>query len=201
MPRFVNGNGEPPPSTLAAQIVHNIETANDRPGGNARAHLQELLQMILQGEVDDSSASQRALDETLDENYRLITVIVKACLEPLCSDDPFVDRSALRRQARDSLSVVDLTIRRSPDVLFRIPTQQTPSVSYGGPLFLWLIPHLINSVRTEDEDVLSGTNKIIETALWAQRRPASLIYGRQPVLRYIRGCMRGKCSQSNGICY
>jgi serine/threonine-protein kinase ATR len=191
MTRVLNGNGEPPPSTLAAQIVQNFETSDKRPKGNARVHLQELLHMILEGDEDDV-ASQRAFDDTLEENYRLISVITKACIEPLLSENPFDEQESLRSQARDSLAVVDLTIRRSPDVLFLVPPGRSVTSSPNGPLFLWLIPHLINVITTNDETITDGVQKVVQSVLWAQRRPCAYRHGRQCVLRYLQGCVRGK---------
>lgn len=124
----VNGY-EPPPSTLAAQIVQN-QTRRDAPRQSQdKATFAELLHELLHNNA--------AVQETnVQVNVKLIDVVAEAGLGPLALDNPFSRQDVLVPQAIDSITVIGSTVGRQPEILF------TP-VKDGGPqLALSLVARL-----------------------------------------------------------
>lgn len=127
----VHANGEaPPPSTLAAQIVHNQTTTKASQQSGEKATFAGLLHEILH--------NPSATPETdIGVNVQLISVVVEAGLSILTRDDPFAQLDLLLPQAVDSLAVVEATIVRQSDVLFAHISQDGP------PLIVWLLARLL----------------------------------------------------------
>ncbi|KAH9845320.1 Domain in UVSB PI-3 kinase, MEI-41 and ESR-1 [Teratosphaeria destructans] len=108
----VNGDNVPPPSTLAAQLVHNQtrHTVLHQQHNGAEPTFAQLLHEIL----NNSDAAQ---ETDVRVNVSLISVVGEAGLTPLAQDNPFVDWDILIPQAKDSIAVIEKTIRRQPEVL------------------------------------------------------------------------------------
>ncbi|MCJ1394432.1 serine/threonine-protein kinase M1 [Xylographa bjoerkii] len=184
-------NGHPPPSTFAAQIVDNLASARQlSKSTDKQADLRQLLQMILDADHDGDTLSE-AIETSIEVNYRLIYTIVRAGLEVLSSHNPFENTRDVHVQALNTLAVVDLTIRRCPEVLFWVPSNNDPTVRPGGPLFLWLVPHLINLLGHRfDKEVSEGAANVLGTMLSAQTRASTSRIRLRPVLKYIQGCIK-----------
>jgi len=195
-PQNANGdghaNGEPPPSTYAAQIVDNLTSARRRSGSSGnQAHLRQLLQMILDADRNGDALSG-AYETSTEVNYRLIYTIVRAGLETL-SCSPFDDQRDVQIQALNTLAVVDLTIRRCPEVLFCDSQNNDPIIRPVGPLFLWLIPHLVNLLSNEtNPDIREGAVEVLRTALKVQTRASTSRSRLHPVAKYLQGCINGR---------
>ena len=187
-------NGEPPPSTFAAQIVDNLESTKNQPfRASSTAHLRELLRRVLDADRAGGSADG-TFEEGLEVNHKLICVVVRACLlSPTTNADPFEKQKDVHDQAYDCLAVIEVTIRRCPDVLFALVRCTESYFGPEGPLFLWLIPHLLNLLGDPrgDDELRAGIKKVIRTALFANGRTTSFL----PVLRFIQGCLDGKPSR------
>ena len=186
-------NGDPPPSTYAAQIVDNLTGAKRRSSsGNNEAHLRQLLQMILDADRNGESLPG-ATETNIEVNYRLIYTIVRAGLEILLTGSPFEDRADVQAQACNTLAVVNLTIRRSPEVLFCTSEADDPITRLGGPLFLWLVPHLVNLLHYDmSREIIEEAEKVLRTALSVQTRTSTLRTRLHPILRYFQGCTAGR---------
>ena len=193
-------NDDPPPSTFAAQIVQNLTSHGRRSGrGTGPSHLRQLLQQILDGDRSDDPQAG-TIETDLDVNFRLIYVIVRAGLEILSSPNPFDDEEGIRSQALDCLAVISLTIKRSPKVLFHVPSPHEPDVGPKGPLFLWLIPQLISLLRPNSEErLLDAAMTVLKRALVARSGSLILKSRTNPVLKYIRGCINGSCDKNPSI--
>lgn len=185
-------NGNPPSSTFAAQIVGNLASARRLSDtADKQAALRQLLQMILDAERDGDALSE-AVEMNVDVNYRLIYTIVRAGLEVLSSENPFDDDREVRVQALNTLAVVELTIGRCPEVLFYVPDSNVSPPRPGGPLFLWLVPHLINLLDLDfDKGVREDAARVLGAALFVQTRTSTLRVRLHPVLKYIQGCIKG----------
>jgi serine/threonine-protein kinase ATR len=120
-----NGEG-PPPSTLAAQMVQN----QLRPATDSRPGDETTFKKILRDILYDDGAQQET-DVTV--NAQLIHVVAQVGLTPLATGNPFADVEA----AVDSIKVIELTVKRQPEVLF------TATVSEGPPLLLELLASLV----------------------------------------------------------
>lgn len=118
--------GQPPPSTLAAQLVQHRK----EPGGVATFH--QLLDEII--------ANPATVEANVQENYKLITVVAEAGLKDSFASDPFVATNDAA-QLLASLDVIEIAFRRNPDVLFY------SGVGTDGPgsqICLLLLPKLVS---------------------------------------------------------
>ena len=180
------------PSTYAAQIVDNIESVKTKTQLTSSApHLKDLLQRIL--EADRRGIFQDgAFDSNLEVNHKLICVIVRACLvfpKPLSSSD---DQHDAFEQAKDCLAVIQLTIRKFPEVLYVLLQDEDTYTRPDGPLFLWLIPHLLSLLHFRIErDVRDGAKQVLETMLAVKKTPVTLKSKPLPVHGFIQGCIHG----------
>ena len=187
-----HANGDPPPSTYAAQIVDKFTSARRRPHPSDNEALRQLLRMILDAD-HNGKALPGGTETNIEVNYRLVYTIVRAGLEVLFSSSPFEDRTQVQVQACDTLAVVNLTIRRSPEVLFCTSETNDPIIRPGGPLFLWLVPHLVNLFRYDmSKEITEVAEKALRTALSVQSRTSTLRTRLHPVLRYLQGCITGR---------
>lgn len=146
----VNGNqdlqhGGQPPSTLAAQIVQNHEQAAQQRTDGERATFGQLLQEIL------NNTSSEETD--LEVNYKLVRVVTEAGLDVFLQDDPFARRSLLVDQARDSISVIELTIQRTPALLL-YPNRRDEGSHQ--PLFFWILPRVFALLGNPKADGLQS---------------------------------------------
>ena len=184
-------NGAPPPSTFVAQIVDNIENATDQSNKTgSRAHLRELLHRVL--EADRQGASpEGTFDSSLEVNHKLICVVVKACLLSRPPMDPFNGMEEFEEQARDSLAVIELAIRRNPDVLFASMPMDNTQPRLECPLFLWLVPHLLNLLTFKNDDMCAGARSILQTALSIETRPSTLRLKLRPIRQFLQNCING----------
>ncbi|KAF2431255.1 hypothetical protein EJ08DRAFT_649062 [Tothia fuscella] len=127
------GDNLPPPSTIAAQIVHNrSHVARQEPEN--KALFGELLQEYLKNPVIEEA--------NVETNAQLIGVVAEAGLDVLLKDDPFAPDTLLQ-QATDSLLVIQLTIKRTPDVLLYGSNDESPN-GEKPPLLLWLLPKILS---------------------------------------------------------
>lgn len=183
----------PPPSTYAAQIVDNIENARSRPhSSGSRSHLQELLHRVLEADKRDTFA-EGAFDSSLEVNHKLICVIVRACLSFPASLNPFESQRDVFEQARDSLAVIRVTIKRVPEVLWELPDGEDTYARPEGPLFLWLIPHLLNLLYHEvGVEVRSGAQRVLKTILNVKKRSSLRQSGPLQIPRFVQGCIEGR---------
>lgn len=186
-PRSNNGvhnhfNGEaPPPSTLAAQIVQNQTVARassqQQQAGGEKATFAGLLHEILHNPA--------ATPETdLSVNVQLISVVVEAGLSVLTRDDPFAQLDLLIPQAKDSLSVVQATIVRQPEVLFTLIS------SDGPPLVLWLLARLFALCGRPKCDGLKIAG-LVDAAVRALEKSVKLWRSAEDVKALVRDCVNG----------
>ena len=187
----------PPPSTYAAQIVDNIESARSRPyPSGSRLHLKELLHRVLEADRRGIFADG-AFDSSLEVNHKLICVIVRACLTFSHAQDPFEALGDTSVQARDSLAVIQLTIRRCPEVLWVSLQGEDNYARPEGSLFVWLVPHLLSLLHYKNEsDIQNGVQNVLETMLNVRKRSSKTKGTGQRMVRYVQGCVDGKLAAS-----
>ncbi|KAL1650444.1 serine/threonine-protein kinase M1 [Diplodia intermedia] len=140
------GNGVPPPSTIAAQIVDNHSRANgaQEPQNNA------LFGQLLQEFLTDPSAEES--DVRL--NLQLVSVVVEAGFNALLKENPF-GRDVLLSQARDGMSVIRITIERNPGLLFCPDPVATDHATHP-PLVAKLLPILFSLLSRPSLQSLHG---------------------------------------------
>ncbi|TKA77849.1 hypothetical protein B0A55_05162 [Friedmanniomyces simplex] len=115
-------NGDvPPPSTLAAQIVQK-QTRPAPPQNEADVQLHDLLHEMLH--------NPKAVQETsLAVNVKLILVVAEAGLAPLSQNDLFGPSETLIAEAKDSIAVIERTVKRQPELLLTPANLQSAAAS------------------------------------------------------------------------
>ncbi|KAI9688750.1 MAG: serine/threonine-protein kinase M1 [Bathelium mastoideum] len=125
-------NGELPPSTFAAQIVHNHEKATEPSRDGQRAAFGHLIQEILNNRVSEET--------DYEVNYKLVRVVTEAGLDVFLQDDPFVRRGILVEQAKNCILVIERTIQRNPALLLFPEKSQNES---SEQLLFWVLPRIL----------------------------------------------------------
>ena len=185
-------NGEPPKSTLAAQLVNHFTDGKKHSRNQDQETFRQLLQEVL-GSEDEQYPRTEAIETDSVVNYKLIYVIFKAGLEALHSEDPFGQQDEKHKQAVDSLAAIELTIRRSPEVLFAAPSNQESDPKLKGPLFLWLVPKLLNLTgKSQDRGITDCVIQLLKTSLINEKKVHSKGKNLNLVLKYLKGCIKGQ---------
>jgi serine/threonine-protein kinase ATR len=184
-PATTNGNlNAPPPSTIAAQIVQNASNLHSRHDTAAKVSFGELVKEFLQ---------HPSTDEPDPQLVALICVIAEAGLEGLFKDDPFA-QDQQRQQGIDSVSALDLIIRKKPHLLL-----SAKDASEDGnpqpPLFLWLFPKLLGlmshatlqPLHHHAQDLLTSCLEVLSRnpSLWRSGASVAAVY---------RSSVQRKCS-------
>lgn len=154
---------EIPPSTIAAQIVNNHSRANDQqePQNNA------LYGMLLQEFLTDPSAGEKGVEL----NLQLISVVVEAGLNALLKEREPLGQDVLLSQARDSISVIRISLERNPNLLFYQDASAENPI-FHLPLVAWLIPKLFSLLTCPSLEALQGDlNTLLASMLCALSRP------------------------------
>ena len=190
--RLTQQTENPPPSTLAAQIVNNL-TKKAHSWQN-RESFQQLLREILDAE-DEKDGQSDSIETNVEVNHKIIYVVIRSGIEGLFRDDPFNKKAGLVEQGLRSVAVIGLTIKRSPEVLFFTPKIGEFEPKLNGPLFLWLIPILLSVLAYEGcGGIQTATLQLLQTILGTERRTHCPGIKPQSVLKYIQGCLKGKPS-------
>lgn len=126
-------NGNPPPSTIAAQIVSNAANIRGQQEPGSKVAFAELLKEFLKDPSTDEPNSQL--------NAQFISVVAEAGLNALLQNNVFAP-DLLIPQAIDSISAIKLTIQRRPHLLLSTRAEEDDG-NPRPPLFLWLFPILI----------------------------------------------------------
>jgi hypothetical protein len=187
--------GDVPPSTFAARIVHKYGDERTRNTIESLPPIRQLLREILEadqrGETDGYG-----VEPSLEINYKLLYVVARAGLVKV-QGSPFDDKSQQQALALESLKIVDLTIRRLPKVLFEVPTDQR--IKPGGPLYLWLLPIVINLVDLKTEaSIQKEALKALQTSQSVPGPRFSIKQTLSTAERYLRGCINGESKGRGG---
>ncbi|KAG9379234.1 Protein kinase rad3 [Pyrenophora tritici-repentis] len=130
-PPIIN-NAVPPPSTIAAQIVHNASNVHARQDEATKVSFGELVKEFLQ---------HPNTDEPDPQLVALICVIAEAGLEGLFKHDPFA-QDQQRQQGIDSIAALTFILQQKPHLLLSAKQSDDESVPHP-PLVLWLYPKLL----------------------------------------------------------
>lgn len=188
-------NGEPPASTLAAQIVDDLTRGKNHPKHQDQERFRSLLREILDTNNEDGDVITQGIEKNTNVNCRLIYVVIRAGLEASFNGDPFEKQDELNKQAVESLSVVQLTLRRCPEVLFTVLERGETDLQLDGPLYLWLVPRLFTILgHNEDREVRLGVLRVLQTTLLVGRKGHLKQIKFQLVLKYIQGCVKGQAT-------
>ena len=127
-----NANGNPPPSTIAAQIVHNATNAHSRQDAAAKVTFGDLVKEFLE---------QPSIDEPDTQLVAFICVVVEAGLDSLTKEDPFA-QDQRREQGTDSIFALTYLLLQKPHLLLCAKESDT-SGNPQPPVIIWLFPKLL----------------------------------------------------------
>ena len=172
----------PPPSTIAAQIVHNRSNAT-----REEPEHQELFGKLLQEYLKDPIVEETSLET----NAQLISVVAEAGLDALRKGDPFSPDAATRR-AVDSLQVIQLTVQRSPRILF-FNGSTTALDGSKPPLILWLLPKVLGLAEPRRTHTIQAQiTSFLSTCIDALLKSTQLWCQGKGVIHLIRTMIQGK---------
>lgn len=188
----VQYNGDIPQSTLAAQLVNHLTDGKKHSKNQDKETYRQLLREVLSTENDHGSqAHTYTMDSDVD--YKLIYVIVKAGLEKSTNDDPFDDQVERCRLVIDSLAVAESTLKRNPEVLVVNAVGSVPLLGRPGPLFLWLIPKLLEvPCQTQEQSIRDAVRRVLATILVLDRKLRYRGIKKYSILKYTIGCVNGE---------
>ena len=131
---LTNGNthGNLPPSTIAAQIVHNAANVNSRQDAAAKVTFGELLKEFLQ---------HPSTDEPDIQLVAFICVVAEAGLDCLFKEDPFA-HDEQREQGIRSIAAIMYLLSKKPHLLFSAKDGEDNGTPRP-PVILWLFPKLL----------------------------------------------------------
>ena len=186
-------SGELPTSTLAAQLVNNLTRGKQHSNHQDRADFENLLQIF---EAEKNGEQQAEIAEDVGESAKLIDVVIKAGLDALSRENPFEGLDTLGKKASRSLGVIEVTIRRCPDVLFFQAGGQGGDPRLCAPLYLWLVPKLLVVAANEPfQELRPDVATVLHSSMAMEQKVRSKGARLNRISRYIQGCIKGKVSQ------
>ncbi|EQL03330.1 phosphatidylinositol 3 [Ophiocordyceps sinensis CO18] len=179
-----------PPSTLAAQLVENISASTKSSRSDESSELKRLFAVIQR--VKDSPGVLKSHGERVEHNHMLIYVYCRVALEGIKLDDPFLDRSHVHSELLKAVTFLRFSIKETPIVLASVDHGQDFLHRGKGPLWAWLLPHLL---RILGHDMCTGLEGPIEGLLqyimMMVYRTSGLWWLRASLSLYLRACLTG----------
>ncbi|KAI5867447.1 phosphatidyl inositol 3-kinase [Durotheca rogersii] len=137
----LTNTNDPPPSTLAAQLVGNISTSTRSSRPDETAELKRFFGII--EDVKNQPDLLKTSKERIDHNHMLIYVYTRVVLEGLRWDDPFADKAQLRADALRAVNFLRITIQETPEVLLATADESAFLFRGAEPLWLWMLPKVL----------------------------------------------------------
>ncbi|KAF4624113.1 hypothetical protein G7Y89_g14062 [Cudoniella acicularis] len=153
-----SGGFDLPPSTMAAQLIHNIATTNEPSREPQQDDLKKLMTEV--SELENNPEALANAQVKLGHKHKLIYVFARAVLERLTTDDPFMNVSQLVSQAADALDIFVAAIKETPAVLCHVMRPEESLQTRGRePLWMWLFPRILVLLGRRDCDALTEKTK------------------------------------------
>ncbi|RYP19412.1 hypothetical protein DL765_003385 [Monosporascus sp. GIB2] len=173
---FTNGSthhGQPPPSTLAAQLVENISASTRSSRPDETAELSKLIGIIER--VKDEPDNLKTQEERVGHNHMLIYVYARVTLEGLKWDDPFADTVHLRSEALGAINFLRVAVAETPEVL--LATSDPGRFLFRGkePLWIWIFPKVLKMLGYNSSvDLAAAIEPFFETVFSVACRSTAL---------------------------
>ena len=129
-----------PPSTLAAQLVHDFRSSSKSPRPDEISELRAFVPVI--ENVKNNPDLLKTAAERVEHNHMLIYV-VRIVLEGEKWDNPFADWTHLHTEALRVLNCLRVTIEETPAVLTFAASAGSFVFRGEEPLWLWLFPKIL----------------------------------------------------------
>ncbi|OBT63761.1 hypothetical protein VE03_06954 [Pseudogymnoascus sp. 23342-1-I1] len=185
------GAFEPPPSTLAAKLVNKL-SGNHKPSLQGSQDSFGLLVSEV-SKFDKTRNEHTTPEEITENNYRVVYVLTKARLGPVCSDesDPFAKKERVLDDAAQVLDLFITSIKETPEILTKVGAQNDlVRTGRGVPLWIWLWPRLLRLLGNEGcEQLWPKVKELFHTAFDLSRALAVEFGGvGLQFLSYLRHC-------------
>lgn len=185
-------NGSRKPAEHPSAIVSRLSSQAPRGSRLDRDSFRQLLQGLL-GTSGTQTSDGIAIEDDVNVNHDLIRVVVDAGFDTSYSDDPFLPADALKRQITESLMVIDLVIKRTPNVLFLeysfdAGTEKEQAVSTFGWLISKLLPFL---AKHKDQEIQGQACSLLCAVVEAQHQCSQSRLIRSSVLDFLQFCADG----------
>lgn len=166
-------NHDPPPSTLAAQIVGEFHTSSGLLRPVDVVELEQLAAAIER--VNNNPNLLQTDEERINHNHTLIYVCGGVYLDNLKWQDPFADLERLRDSALRAIRFLDVAIRETPRVL-KYTTDGTTFLLRGRePLWLWMLPKVLRMLGHRNcKDLLPAIEALFQHIMLVTAREGSL---------------------------
>lgn len=132
---------QPPPSTLAAQLIVNISASTRSVRSDDNAELRKLSATIQA--VENEPELLKTPDDQLRHNHLLTYVFFRAVLGNVRLEDADVDKKQLREQFNKAISFLQLIVKETPAVLGYVANTNDFELRGGEPLWIWLFPNVL----------------------------------------------------------
>ncbi|RYP81209.1 hypothetical protein DL769_002101 [Monosporascus sp. CRB-8-3] len=173
---FTNGSthhGQPPPSTLAAQLVENISASTRSSRPDETAELSKLIGIIER--VKDEPDNLKTQEERVGHNHMLIYVYARVTPEGLKWDDPFADRVHLQSEALGAINFLKVAVAETPEVL--LATSDPTRFLFRGkePLWIWIFPKVLKMLGYNNSvDLAAAIESFFQTVFSVACRSTTL---------------------------
>jgi serine/threonine-protein kinase ATR len=137
----INNNHQPPPSTLAAQLVENISASSKSSRPDETAELKKFFGII--EKVKNQPDTLKSPQERVEHNHMLIYVYARVVLEGLKLEDPFASRAQLQADALRAINFLQVTIKETPEVLLASSPNGTFVFRGKEALWVWMLPRVL----------------------------------------------------------
>ncbi|USP73715.1 uncharacterized protein yc1106_00989 [Curvularia clavata] len=175
-----HSNGIPPPSTIAAQIVHNASNIHAQRDEDTKVTFGELVKEFLQ---------HPNTDEPDPQLVALICVIAEAGLEGLFKEDPFA-QDQQRQQGIDSIAALMFILQQKPHLLLSIKQGDDESIPRP-PLILWLFPKLLGLLTHATlQPVHKHVQGLLHLCLDVLTQTSTLYRSARTVLQLYKSCVQ-----------
>lgn len=172
----------PPPSTTAAQLVRNHAGPTH---GSRRDEEGVTFHQLLQDILDESTTPEK----DPEVNKRLIETVIKAGLDVLSESNPFTQWDSLLAQAIDSLAVLELTVRRQPEILFLGDAEATDTHRRPVPILLVLSTVFSLSCHPKKKLLKPRLQSLMQCLVMSLSKSLTIWHRSHAVLDVFRDCV------------
>ncbi|KAI6601117.1 hypothetical protein MCOR14_004531 [Pyricularia oryzae] len=183
---------QPPPSTLAAQLVENFSASvRSSRAADETAELQKFLPVIER--IKNDPELLKTAQDRIEHNHMLIYVFGLISLDGLKWGDPFVSRAQIEQLEGETLKAVNflkMTIRETPAVLAYVAEEGTFLFRKSEPLWLWILPRVLRLLGMEMASALARPiEELCRFILLTANQHCDLWGHTAGILRYLQGCV------------
>lgn len=195
---FATAENEPPPSTLAAQLVTDIHKTSRSLAPDDNEELKRLTATIDQ--IKNNPDLLQTESDRVEHNHTLIYVCGGVVLQNLKWDDPFGKTDRLRETALKAIRFLNVTINETPRVLNCTTDGQTLMYRGQEPLWLWVLPKVLKMLGHCHCQALEPIiESFFERVFWLTTQQSALWDLGVSLMRFLQVNLAGECSSVLGL--